>query len=243
MAFWGFCVSIAGCLVWYWYHGMRLGVALAVLVLMFSWFLVYARVVAQGGVTVVRNMWVMPQVIEGIAGAGVFSRPGAVIASMQNLLLMEMPSTVLAPMAMNAFRISQVFKKRRRLFVPALFAAILVAMACTGYIVLSQAYRHGAVNFGDTWPVQQLPKATFGEAQRIINFESTPHSRFYLRPFSIGVVGMGSLMFMRARFYWWPIHSLGLLCLSSWNMSNRLWFPFFLGWLAKASIMRFAGGR
>jgi hypothetical protein len=49
-------------------------------------------------------------------------------------------------------------------------------------------------------------------------------------------------MFMRARFYWWPVHAIGLLTCSSWNMGNRLWFPFFLGWLVKWAVMRFAGG-
>jgi len=58
----------------------------------------------------------------------------------------------------------------------------------------------------------------------------------------MGFFGMAFLMFMRARFYWWPIHSIGLLSCSSWH-ANRLWLPFLLGWMCKVGIMRLAGGR
>jgi hypothetical protein len=53
---------------------------------------------------------------------------------------------------------------------------------------------------------------------------------------------MTFLMFMRARFYWWPVHSIGLLSCSSWH-ANRLWLPFLLGWLTKMGIMKMGSGR
>jgi len=49
LAFWGFVVSIMGCLAWYAYHGMGLLTAVAVLALLFCSSFVYARIVAQGG--------------------------------------------------------------------------------------------------------------------------------------------------------------------------------------------------
>jgi len=33
-----------------------------------------------------------------------------------------------------------------------------------------------------------------------------------------------------------------LLACNSWH-AHRLWFPFLLGWLTKASIMKFSGGQ
>jgi hypothetical protein len=52
----------------------------------------------------------------------------------------------------------------------------------------------------------------------------------------------GAVMFMRARFYWWPIHPIGLLAISNWY-ADRIWLPFLLGWLIKKSLMRFGSGR
>ena len=70
----------------------------------------------------------------------------------------------------------------------------------------------------------------------------TQSAQAYFGRFAIGVVGMSFLMFMRAQFYWWPVHAIGLLSCSSWH-ANRLWLPFLLGWLTKVSIMKFSGGR
>ncbi len=47
---------------------------------------------------------------------------------------------------------------------------------------------------------------------------------------------------MRARFYWWPLHSVGLLMAASYA-AHTLWFSFLLGWLTKVVTLKFAGGR
>jgi hypothetical protein len=47
---------------------------------------------------------------------------------------------------------------------------------------------------------------------------------------------------MRTRFYWWPIHSVGLLAIGNWS-ADRMWLPFLLGWLIKLCLMKFAGGK
>ncbi len=242
-AFWGFVASVLVCCGWYAYHGMNVLVGIVVLLLLLTSFMVYARIVSQAGVPVVRNQWSLTTVIGGIGGLGVFGSSGAVIASMQSTLLLTGSTTHLAPMAMNSFRIAEVFKRRRRLLVPALMVAILVAMACTTHTVLTQAYSQGAVNFQDTWAVSSVPKGVFNEAQRVLQGQTTEWHRLHLRPFLFGTFGMAFLMFMRARFYWWPVHAIGLLTASSWNMVHRLWLAFLLGWLIKIGVMKLGGGR
>jgi len=243
LALWGFLAAVLGCLVWYHLQGMRILTGFVALLLILTSYLIYARVVAQGGVPVVRTLWSLPHVMEGIGGTGMFTGAGAVVVSAQGSLVLEGASTVLAPMAINAFRISDVFGRRRKWLLPALFMALLVGLVCTTWVVLTQAYDMGAVNFSATWGVQNLARGVFNNSQRIITGGEAEVARLHVRPLLIGSVGMAFLMFMRARFYWWPIHSIGLLTCSSWNMMARLWFPFFLGWLTKVGIMKFAGGR
>jgi hypothetical protein len=243
VAFWGFLLALAGCLVWYHIQGMRVLTGFAAVMLLLISYLIYARVVAQGGVPQVSTLWSLPHAMEGFGGTGMFTAQGAVVVSSQGWLLLEGAGIGLAPMAINAFRISDVFGERRRWLFPALFSALLVAIACTTWVVLTRAYSMGAVNFSSTWEIQHLARAVFDNAQRTMTGGKSEVARLHVRPFLMGSLGMAFLMFMRARFYWWPVHSIGLLICSSWGMFARLWFPFFLGWLTKVGIMKLAGGR
>ena len=47
---------------------------------------------------------------------------------------------------------------------------------------------------------------------------------------------------MRLRFLWWPIHPLGYP-LAGYYHFDKLWLPFFLGWLIKLMILRHGGIR
>ncbi len=238
VAFWGLVVCLALCMAWYLYHGMRPLTAVVVLGLILCSHLVYARIVAQGGLPMTRNLWVMHRAAEGLIGAESIGPQGALIATIQSGMLVTWTNVVLAPMAANALRISEVFKKRRRLLVPALFAALVVALAVTSWLVVDQAYDMGAANFS----AHHTASYAYGEAHRIIEGRSAGTQAFSTRPIAIGAVLMGLAMFMRARFYWWPMHAIGLLTCSSWHI-HRLWFPFFLGWLVKVGLMKLVGGR
>lgn len=236
-AFWGFVLSMAGCAAWHWYYGMALPMAVAAMVLVFCWYLTYARVVAQGGVYVARISWSVTDTLHGLTGR--LSPPGAVMTSTVDIFLGG-ATIMLAPVAMDAFRISSVFRRRRRLFLPALMASILVALVATSYMVLTQAYAMGALNFSFVWAAKQVPITVFDHAHRIIT-QPSQSAQFYWGSTALGTVLTAAVMFMRTRFYWWPIHPIGLLTCSSWH-SHRLWLPFLLGWLAKVSIMKFSGG-
>ncbi len=238
VAFWGLIACVAACLAWYMYHGMRPLTAVVVLALIFCSHLVYARVVAQGGLPIVPNLWVMHRAAEGLLGPAAFSAPGALIATVHSGMLVTWSNVVLAPMAANALKISEVFKRRRRLFVPALLAALVVSLVAGSWLVVDRAYGMGASNFS----AFHTPNYEYNEAHRIMQGRSAGAQAFSVRPIVLGIGLTGVVMFLRARFYWWPVHPIGLLTCSSWHI-HRLWFPFFLGWLAKVGIMKLAGGR
>jgi hypothetical protein len=63
-----------------------------------------------------------------------------------------------------------------------------------------------------------------------------------LRFMIYGAAAVGICAFMRLRFSWWPFHPLPLLFINTWAMS-RLFFPFFLGWIIKITILKIWGGR
>jgi hypothetical protein len=239
VAFWGFVLTIGGCVAWLWHYGMSVPMALAAMALLFCWYIASARIVAQGGVYMTRGNWILVDVLHGITGrlAGV----GAVLAGFLTWLIAMVP--VAPPLAMDAFRISSVFTRRRRLFVVALIAAMLAGLVSHHYVALKQAYGVAAFNFvANTWGTREGASWVFGQAQAIITNPSGS-SDFYWGCFSIGAVMTTFLMLMRGRFYWWPLHPIGLVVSASGNWdSNQIWFPFLLGWLVKVTIMKFAGG-
>jgi len=242
IAFFGLLLSTAGCLGWYAYHGMRWGTAAAVFAMIMCWYLVYARVVAQAGLYVARTTWRLPELIHGLSGGHAFGPPGAVIAALQDPLLITGGTAYLAPIAANAFRIGEVFEERkRRLLVPVMMAAFLVAMACGTWTSLNTAYRMGGANYADTWAQTMEPKWRMDMAQRVIK-QPRQSAQAYPGSLIIGAAGMAFMMFMRGRFYWWPVHSIGLLSCNSWH-AHRLWLPFLIGWMCKVGIMKLAGGR
>jgi len=56
-------------------------------------------------------------------------------------------------------------------------------------------------------------------------------------------VGVGCalvLAVMRMRFAWWPFHPVGYAVSGSWSM-DQLWFPMFVSWLIKRTILRYGG--
>jgi hypothetical protein len=162
-----------------------------------------------------------------------------VIISMQGSLLTR-GWTMVTPLMMNVMRISSAFKRRRRWLVPATVAAMLVSIATTVAIGLHYAYSVGAANFLADG-ITSYPQNAFNWAQQAITSPST-----LVRP-RFGAMGFGAVvtalvMIMRAHFYWWPIHTVGLLTCYTWT-GDWMWFQFFLGWLIKTSIVKIGGGR
>ncbi|MCD6416639.1 MAG: hypothetical protein J7M08_08085, partial [Planctomycetes bacterium] len=59
--------------------------------------------------------------------------------------------------------------------------------------------------------------------------------------FALGAGVMTLLSFMRARFYWWPVHSLGYITSATYSILT-FWFSFLLAWGAKVLVMKIGGG-
>ena len=238
-AFWGFVLAMAFCIGWHMYYDVPFWVAAYGMALLLCWFLAYARCVAQGGLYIARPMWWIQDTIHSTTGA--LSGSGAVLMTAHENMLLYGANIMLAPVAMDAFRISDAIPRRKRLLVPAIMCALVVAIVATSYMFLRQAYGVGAVNFAYSWATRTVPRYVFSWSDAIIKQPSQQVNPYY-GSLASGVLLTGFIMFMRARFHWWPIHPIGLLACNSYA-AQRIWIPFFLGWLIKMAIMKFSGGQ
>ncbi len=241
LGFWGFLLCVGGVVWWFVHYGMGIGAATAFLLLLLCTQFVHARVVSQSGIYRTAPLSRGPALLQALSFGHLFSPTGAVVANMQYTVMINGNNSMLGPAAIHAFRISEVFEKRRRLLLPALVTALAVAIAASSWTCLHQAYSERALTFSNVWAVIANPKSSFDMAHLMIR-RSTDIATLRLVPFGLGAALTGIVMFMRARFFWWPIHPIGLLVFADYGV-DRMWFSFLLGWLIKVLFLKFGSGR
>ena len=242
LAFWGLVLSVGGLVGWNMYFGLSALAAIGVIGLTFSIVLVHSRMVSQGGLFFTQHSWGPAWFLHRITGGRVFSAPGVVVATLQSQILTSDSRELLAPHAMNSLRIWSVFERRRRLFLPIMLVTLAIALVAATYSSLRWVYYdRGALNtpIGSSHVYHMTN--TFNGVHMMI---SQPWQGAQPRwgGLATGVAAMGALMVLRGTFYWWPINALGFAIAMSW-CTRVLWFSFFLGWLAKALILKFGGGQ
>jgi hypothetical protein len=239
LAAWGLLITSIGAIGWAVWFGMGKWTALALFTILMLAQLVHARLVAQSGLYQTWLIWNPPDVLHALSGGHAFNAAGAVVAYMQRAIIMNNVS--LAPAAIHVFRIGEVFKKGRRLLLPIMALSLLVAVTVCSWTFLTEGYLRGVLSFGGRWGNIGAPQDAF-ESAHLVSRRPYETAQPKWTPFGLGVILTGFVMFMRARFYWWPIHPIGLLTISNWS-ADRMWLPFFLGWLIKVSLMKFGSGK
>jgi len=238
-AFWGFVICGLASVGWMVFHEMRLLAALTFFLVLLCIHLVHARLVCQSGLYATWLIWSPSEVLHSLSFGTLFGPAGAVIANMQPRVFMH--NITLGPAMMHSFRISEVFTRRRRWIMPVLMVALVTAVAVSSWTFLDEAYYRGALNFSSQWGMRTNAESAFSSAHNIIQRPFQTADPQWL-PFGLGILLTGLVMFMRARFYWWPVHSIGLLTISNWS-ADRMWLPFLIGWLTKIALMKFGSGR
>ncbi len=238
VAHWGFLVCALLSVAWLVGHGMRVTTGVAWIGLLLSVQLVHARLVCQSGVPQAPLGWDTANLLYGMSGGRIFGAPGAVIAHMHRRMLYSISR---GPAMMHCMRISDVFKKRRRLLAPIIGLVLVVSVLVSSWTFLHEAYGRGVLNFNIEWGAIGNPRAAFHLAHQKIQ-GTTASGGFGWFPFGLGIVTTSLVMVMRTRFFWWPLHPIGLMASSGW-FPDRMWLPFLLGWLIKVCVSKYAGGR
>ena len=139
---------------------------------------------------------------------------------------------------------------RRRRLTYVLMASILIALFASGTSRLYTAYKYGGLSLG-SWGMRSTPRNSYREA---VSYQSKPTPKkirlglvniersYGFLLFVVWGAGLMSLAhFLAARFYWWPLHPLGLLLVPSYAIW-AVWSSILLGWLIKALVLKYGGG-
>ncbi len=142
------------------------------------------------------------------------------------------------PSELEAFRLAEGSRIGYRQLLIGMILAIVFGIVITFWAYLHVLYDMGAGSRARGWIVY-MGWETFNRLQTwLVSPRETAVPE-------LGVIGSSFmftifLMIMKTRFLWWPLHPGGYVLVSGTGM-GRLWFPIFLSWLAKATVLKIGG--
>ena len=236
-AFWGTIVGLIIMTVWLNMSGISLWVVLLFLFGAMLLFIGLTRVVAESGMAeAVASTISSSFVVSGI-GTGPLGPSGLTAMSLTYVWGADLRTFVMASTA-NSLRIIEGEGRRRRPLFWAIMLSIIITMVSSIWILLKLAYSYGGLNCND-WFFGGGAIAPYNFfASKILNPSEPNLLGWYIT--AGGAVGMLFLMFMRARFLWWPFHPIGFTIGPVWIM-DQIWFTIFLAWLIKTVVVRYGG--
>ncbi len=239
MAFWGTIIGLIVMTVWLNASGISLIVVPLFLFGAILLFIGLTRVVAESGMAeAVASTISSSFVVSGI-GTGPLGPSGLTAMSLTYVWSADLRTFVMASTA-NSLKIIEGEGGRRRPLFWAIMLSIIITMVSSIWILLKLAYSYGGLNCND-WFFGGGAIAPYNFfASKILNPSVPNMLGWYLT--AGGAAGMLFLMFMRARFLWWPFHPIGFTIGPVWIM-DQIWFTIFLAWLIKTVVVRYGGLR
>jgi len=236
-AFWGTIIGLIVMTVWLNMSGISLWVVLLFLFGAMLLFIGLTRVVAESGMAeAVASTISSSFVVSGI-GTGPLGPSGLTAMSLTYVWGADLRTFVMASTA-NSLRIIEGEGRRRRPLFWAIMLSIIITMVSSIWILLKLSYSYGGLNCND-WFFGGGAIAPYNFfASKILNPSEPNLLGWYIT--AGGAVGMLFLMFMRARFLWWPFHPIGFTIGPVWIM-DQIWFTIFLAWLIKTVVVRYGG--
>ena len=236
-AVWGAIIGLMVMTVWLAMSGIPLAVVPMFLFGAILLFVGLTRVVSESGMAeAVASTISSSFVVSGI-GTGPLGPGGLTAMSLTYVWSADLRTFVMASAA-NSLKIIEGEGKRKRPLFWVMMLAVAVTMISSVWMLLKLAYTYGGLNCND-WFFVGGAKAPFNFfVSKILNPSEPNWLGWYLT--AGGAAGMLFLMFMRARFLWWPFHPIGFAIGPVWIM-DHIWFTIFLAWLIKSIVVRYGG--
>jgi hypothetical protein len=166
----------------------------------------------------------------------------ALLAMVDNILLRDQRGLLLTGF-LDSAKISDAARIDRKSLARSIVTAVVVAFVAAVSLNLFVSYHLGAERL-DQYLVSTQPQFTLSDYA--VFFKpgqgDFPASDNWQMPAFCagGALVTLALTMLRATFYWWPLHPLGLALSGSWA-AVEFWFPCLVAWLIKTCVVRYAG--
>ncbi len=234
-------------MVWIlWLAQCRVSFALALIALILAYFLIWARIRAETGL----GLLPFPIEIDALMMVPLGSRIFRLreIITLVSLRWAYSPGITTSfevfPSAMiESYKIADSARLNSRRLTAGIAGGFVLSLAVGIPLVLIGIYHYGWFGFGFTRSGWLSNVGGYGGNQ-IAGLLTDPRYAATDVNGLLGLLGGGvAVLFlglMRLRFWWWPFHPIGYVAANTWGL--QLWaMPFFVGWLAKTLIVRYAG--
>jgi len=232
----GFLVSFVIVGIWLWQSGVPLIFVPVLLIVSLIFFALVARVVATAGVPTARSPIVPAYFIISGFGTSMLGAKGLVALVFTFIWQGESRTSPMVA-ASNGLKLAESIRGNKTRLFWGLMIALICSLGASLVMSLHMAYSHGAINLaqlgvagGHGWPyigpaITSLPDANM---------------RGWLFK-GIGGVVQWFLMWAQHRWYWWPLHPIGMVIAVGW-LTSSIWFSAMIAWLLKAAILHVGGG-
>jgi len=267
-AVFGFILGNAVIVGWLWAIGCPPLVAILFLTFACVVLMVLSRLVAQSGMLLVQSS--LPSgplsIVQDVIGDKLATPQGLTAITFHQAALYGDTREVMMPSLLNNTKIAE-----KRIGLRGLFGAMMVAVAVSYAVSFAlhvhQSYGMGA-NLVQEYSVKIYPRSALDSLAKAIssprgalNFGTAnglgvddpkeagggaagATSKVGWRGLMHIVIGGAAFLgvhLMRAHFYWWFVHPIGILTAQTYPM-QMLWVPVFIGWLCKALAQKYARG-
>jgi hypothetical protein len=233
----GAAAGVAALVVFSYYAGMSVWVAVVFFVIYFALAVAVTRMRAEFG-TPVHDLhftgpdWTMPMV----TGQRFFSGSDLTVMSLYYWFNRAYRSHPMPHQLEGMYMTGRVGVARRS-FSWALMAAGVLGTLCAFWAMLHLMYSYGA---------QAKSRMSFGSEawERLASWTESPQPAKWGASVAIAAGFAFAYLLEMARVRWaaWPFHPLGFAVSSSWEM-NLVWMPLFVAWLIKSILLRYGGLR
>ena len=223
---------------WLCASGMDLHVALLFVFGVFVAYIGITRLVVQAGVYYVTGPVVGQAFATAVVGTNI--GPANLVALGLSYSWFGDVQSVFMPSAAHAAKLNEM-DHRPRAMAWAMGLAVVAGFAITLYFVLYLCYRYGAGNFR-SWYFAAGGGAGGVAFDGVIRQLNNPVDTDWnkLMYFGIGLLVYSVFSFCQYRFYWWPLHPVGLVLAPLW-MIRHIVLSIFVAWALKAVILRYGG--
>ncbi len=244
----GFAGSFAYMSWFFVLSGCRMSFSIALVALMMGYFIMWARLRAENGMSFLAFPTQIQDLVHLPFGTQVFRVPELITLTTMRWAYspgFSASSEVFAGTSLEALKIADAARLNRRRLALAIAGAFLVSVIAGMWIFMVGVYHYGwfglVVSRGG-W----LGPQSIADGGRIVN-HLTGAEVLHPNGDALLAIGIGAavtivLGLLRLHFWWWPFHPVGYLAANSWGF--HWWaLPFFIGWGLKAVTIRYGGLR
>ncbi len=241
VAFWGLVFCLGGIVFWCYMAGMSPWVALLEFgVFIFITALIMARSTAEGGLLMTETSFRPVDLYRLFAPVHSLGPANMTLLAFMDTAFLRDQRGLLLTGFLDGLKISDRANVKRRSLLMVFVIGILSALLFAGFLQIWLPYTRGG-NTMYSWIYFYSNQMGLWEYQGHMQSSAI---RSWQGPvfFSVGLVVTALLSYMRAMFYWWPLHPLGYALCVSWSMTV-FWFSCFMAWMLKGLILRYGGMR